>query len=248
MSRAFCSITLTMMLALGTVVMAVPCTADPIPVDGGGFINLEFFLQTTITLVPGQTGFLQAAILNTGSVPLTFKPYDPTNPIGGFGWNFNDPGMALGDFGRVYSPSPLPNTLGFVSGRVSPVPLVTSPPPDYSHVSLLSIAPGEMLTFERYSITLASSVSLGLVTGIETASQIAFGDPIFAGFNTDKYQISIFAGSASQSGPLQQIGLTRFSFSPAEPPGGVRVSEPVSLLLVGMGLAGFAGARRARWV
>src|SRR5262249_4163686 len=60
--------------------------------------DFRFFVSSTIGLVPGQTGFLKTAILNTGSVPVKFQRWNPTLSTGGFGWDFNHPGLALGFF------------------------------------------------------------------------------------------------------------------------------------------------------
>src|SRR5688500_15911979 len=68
---------------------------SPITVSDG-FYDLRFSVESSITLVPGETSYLKGRIDNAGSLPLSFKPYDSSNRIGGYGWDFNDPGFAIG--------------------------------------------------------------------------------------------------------------------------------------------------------
>src|SRR5687768_751586 len=77
-------------------------TADGSPIfpgdDPGSFYDLTLSVESSMSLVPGTVGFLNARIFNTGTLPISFKPYDASNPVGGFGWNFDDPGFAIGWF------------------------------------------------------------------------------------------------------------------------------------------------------
>jgi len=124
--------------------------------------DFRFFVSSTVGLVPGQTGFLKAAILNTGSVPAKFKRYDPTNPIGGFGWDFNQPGMALGFGGMTFDPGF--QNLSLAEGHVDPIvlnPFSHFGEPDFSNVSNVVIHPGELLVFDLMSFWFEPTVPLG---------------------------------------------------------------------------------------
>jgi hypothetical protein len=192
--------------------------------DPTTFYDLRFFVSSSVTLVPGVTGFIQGALENTGTLPLTFKPWDSSLSTGGYGWNFNDPGFAIGNFGVGANPFPF-----ITEGHVDSVQQVRAPPPDFSNVAGHTIAPGETYQFDLWSVLTGST------TYVLSASQFAFWDPTFAGWNSDNYLVSLLTGNSYAAGPLQEVALSNFTFGPTLPP--APVPEPSTLLLLGGGFA-----------
>jgi hypothetical protein len=176
--------------------------------------DFKFFVSSTVGLVPGQTGFLKAAILNTGSVPAKFKRYDPTNPIGGYGWDFNHPGLALGFFDFTLFGSDFQH-FSKAEGHVDPiVPKGPFGEPDFSNVSNVVIHPGELLVFDLMSFLLEPTVPLGKMLRVRTAIEIDIGRPLFISFESDYLSVDITATDEPVTGTLQEIPLTPSSFAP----------------------------------
>src|SRR5471032_2282717 len=80
MNRTICVLTISIFTILGTSKIA---SAVPIVISGGAY-DLKFYVSSSVTLVPGVTGFIEGALENTGTLPITFKPWDATLSIGGY--------------------------------------------------------------------------------------------------------------------------------------------------------------------
>jgi len=63
---------------LAMLTFARVATAAPIFIDETRtrFYSIDLLVSSSLTLLPGEEGFLQAALRNTGTEPITFKPYD----------------------------------------------------------------------------------------------------------------------------------------------------------------------------
>jgi len=238
-------VTSKILQAITVVFTLSVATASASPIIVGGdpslFYDLALSVQTSLTLIPGQVGFLQANIFNTGSLPIAFKDYDPANPIGGYGYDFNSPGAAIGSFGYQFVPGP--NGLAVTEGHVDPL---TRRPfsccigsPNFSNLNGVVIQPGTGLSFDLLSFAYDSNIAVGTNTNVTTAIPIAFGSPIFAGFNSGNFTIPITAGENAASGNFSPVSLTNFTFSPA-----AAVPEPSTLFLVCSGLAASVAVRR----
>lgn len=225
--------------------IATSAVASPIYLnaDHTQYFDFNFSVNSSVVLVPGQTGFVMATLENTGTEAVTFQEYDSSNPIGGYGWDFYLPGLALGGGGGVTRGDLGYTTrFGYEFGQVSTVTAGTGP--SFSHLSNVTINAGDSLTFTLYSMLIDPSVSEGTSGTLESAIQMYFGSPIFAGFWSDRYIIDITAGNAYGLGSMQQVGLDNFQFSPRVP----TVPTPIGLPLFLFGLLGLGliGRRRKR--
>jgi hypothetical protein len=177
--------------------------------------DVKLFVSPSLEVAPGQTGFIQAAIQNTGSVPIRFKRYDSTNSIGGGGYDFNDPGLAIGTFGLTLDPA-----TGEQVAWGHTDPIVLKPfsccfgEPDFSNLNKVIIHPGELLVFDLLSFWFPPNVPLGRTSRVTIAIQIDFGKPLYLGFDSDNFSVVITASDHTANGPLQEVSLTPFSFAP----------------------------------
>jgi hypothetical protein len=225
-SALFISLTISAALLL----IPSPSLASPIVV-GNGTYDLTFSVATSVPVTPGQTAFVPAVITNTGTLPIIFQHWDSTLPIGGFGWNFNSPGFAVGFGGYSFLG---PGDLVLAEGLVDPV--IPRPfsccngTPDFSNVSDVTINPGNSLTFVLYSVSLAGSSGQ-----FENYIQLNFGDPVFRGFESTNFTVTIFSSEDGEPGSFIAPQLRNFGFGPNSP--SPTTPEPASLLLLGTGLA-----------
>jgi hypothetical protein len=220
-------------LLLGLLTVPRSSGADPIQLADGTSLDLRVSVDSSIALVRGETGFVTAVIENTGTAPASFKPYDPANPIGGFGWDFNAPALAIGLGGRSCEPGI--SKLVIADGLVDPVtPRAFSccfGSPDFSHLGGVTVNPGEALTFELFSMVALAGARPGLLTNMTTSIELAFAAPVFAGFASGLFTIGVTVAADAAHGPLQSLALTNFTFPPGPPPS-TPVPTPTSLLLV----------------
>ncbi len=222
-------------LVLGLSVCASSATgAAPIYLDPSKtrYYDFEFAVVSSVTLVPGQTGFIQAALRNTGTEPVTFQSWDGSRSRSG--WDHNAPGLTLGHGGY--------GLIGWLSiavakGRVDPVPFERSGgPSNYSHLSNVTINPGETLVFDLVSVRLFPTHRDDLLvvpgaplggtpvvpgeTGVyQTYTQIGFGSTTW---QSAWYAVHITAGTSFESGPLEEVALSN-------PPALVTPAPPVQL-------------------
>lgn len=206
-----------------------------------GTLEVEFGVSRNVTLVSGQTGHIDATIRNIGTLPITFKEYDSSNPIGGFGWDFNDPGFAIGFGGMSYTTPPGTDgsQVGFQEGLVN-LPQVEGP--DFSHLSNVTIAPGQELRFVLYSLN--TSLGIGATLPFTTYNELDFGEPIFGGWTSNKYTFTATVGEAFSISDPEKVDLTPFFFTPADDQNGHGNHVPdagSTALLLGMafGALGF---------
>jgi hypothetical protein len=166
--------------------------AGPIFLDDAQtqFYDLKFFVSSSITLVPGQTGFVEAANTNNGNVGAGFTEYDSSNSIGGFGWNFNDLGLAIGFQGQSFSGFPSDQLFQVEDGKIDPLSLIGSEP-NFSYLSNVTIEPGETLEFELYSWVFDSSAPLRIAGIFSTANRFVFGSLDYAGYDSAQYSITV---------------------------------------------------------
>jgi hypothetical protein len=81
--------------------------------------------------------------------------------------------------------------------------------PNFSHLSNVTIAPGQELRFVLYSINL--SLGIGSTQSFRTYNQLHFGDPIFGGWESDQYTFTATVGDAFSISDPEAVSLTRFS-------------------------------------
>ena len=189
---------------------------------------MQLFVPESVNLVIGQAGYFPVTVKNTGTLALAFKDYDPANPVGGYGWNFNDPGLAVGFGGVIINNLGLMFDYGMVPGIVPDADLTGSyHHPDLSFLNGVSIRPGESFSFTVFTFLL----STGSSNTFRSALQLDLGSPLYAGWQGGAFTVAINRAATFSTGPLHQVNLTEFSFAPVEPPPPSVVPEFPSLAI-----------------
>jgi len=218
----------------GIALMVAASVAQAVPFD------FLFSVPRSVTLKPGETGYLYATLTNTGEQAVTFQPYDATNPIGGLGWDVSDPGLSISGFGgQSYSPGmPCGGYFHIEGGLVALEPLsseslycVSNFDPNFSHLSNVTLQSGESVTFEILSMLFGPDVPLGIAHTITLHGfEVGLGDPHYLLWKAlDPIALSLTTGDIFSNSEFLDVPLVEFEFGPNSPP--VRVEEPHSLQL-----------------
>jgi hypothetical protein len=222
--------------------------AVPVYLDETHFVDVGLSVATSITLAPGQEGFLPATIRNLGTQPIIFQAWDSSRLPHGYGFDFNLPGASLVAFSSMGFTPGLPPGAPFLIGAGHVDPLIAGSSccfvanPDFSNLSGVTIAVGETLTFDVASMLLQPGVAPGLYQTITTSANIFFGDPIFHEFHSANFPVDVIAGPSFSSGQFQQIDLTPRCYPGKDC---ILVPEPTMTVLA---LLGAGGLGAARWI
>ena len=236
-------------------VLATPSSieASPIPLSPGSVDYYDFSVEVveSITVVPGEVSFIPARLWNVGTVSASFKQYDSTNPIGGFGYDFYTPGLSLsGGISAALLPGANSTWISIEQGEVSTLffspSSFTNFDPNWSHLNGLTIAPGDFLDFTITTVAVNATQPLGLVDRLAGSLSLYLGEPIYKGMETGAlaFEVLVYAGATAVSGPLQQVQLQNFEFEPRtnDVGSGTSVPESSTALLFSLGLCAAIGA------
>lgn len=230
-------------IAIGLwLAVSAACTKEAhagiIPVFPGSadYYALQLQLPRFVRANPTQISYLPVRLTNTGTHDITFKEYDATNPVGGYGYDWRQPGAAVG-YGGVSGAIGSSYEQGLVSDFDNG--------PNLSHLNNVTVAPGEELTFTAWTFVSRNSSYYRFRTWI----QIAFGEPTYAGFNSDEFRVSVSRGTGDTFEVLewQDVSVTEYMNPP--PPEPAPVPEPASLavwFVLGLAGVGFGAWRRRR--